>query len=235
MTRRVAVVEDDELLRRNYAEAFGKQGYEVTTYGSRPAAEAGFSEHLPDLAVIDIGLGAEIDGGFALCQWLRTRSKTLPIIFLSARDNDYDIVSGLRMGADDYVTKDVSLPHLVARIAALFRRVEVMAERVDDPDAQIRHGALSIDSQRLLCQWGTSAVDLTLTEFWMVYALARHPGHVKSRDQLMQQSKIMVDDATITSHIKRIRRKFLTIDPAFNEIESVYGMGYRWNVTPGAS
>ena len=131
MNYRLAIIEDDNLLRENYTDVFGRQGYLVDAYSNREQAQEVFQSRLPDLAIIDIGLGDEVDGGFALCQWLRAKSRTLPIIFLSARDDDIDIVSGLRMGADDYLTKDVSLPHLVARVAALFRRIEALASDED--------------------------------------------------------------------------------------------------------
>ncbi|MEX2488825.1 MAG: proteobacterial dedicated sortase system response regulator [Pseudomonadales bacterium] len=228
MAWQIAIVEDETVIRENYADVLRNQGYDVNTYGNRRQAENAFSDALPDLAIIDIGLEEEVDGGFTLCQWLRQHSNTIPVIFLSARDSDFDIVSGLRMGADDYLTKDVSLPHLVARIAALFRRVEMMNNPPSDTDDVIRCGRLTVDAQRILCTWNRVPLDLTLTEFWMVYALAKHPGHVKSREQLMQESKMVVDDTTITSHIKRIRKKFQQIDPEFSCIDTVYGMGYRW-------
>lgn len=229
MTYQIAIVEDEAAIRENYADVLRKQGYVVNGYADRKQAESAFGTRLPDLAVIDIGLGDDIDGGFALCQWLRSRSVTLPIIFLSARDSDFDVVSGLRMGADDYLTKDISLPHLVARIAALFRRFEAISNPRRDTDEVLDRGALRIDVQRMDCRWNDEPVDLTLTEFWMVHALIKHPGHVKSRQQLMQESQMVVDDATITSHIKRIRRKFQSLDPDFDCIETVYGMGYRWH------
>ncbi|MFT7219329.1 MAG: two-component system OmpR family response regulator [Candidatus Azotimanducaceae bacterium] len=229
MAYRIAIIEDDALLRENYSDVFTRQGYSVDSFKSRIAAQEIFQSRLPDLAVIDIGLGDEIDGGFALCQWLRQKSRTLPIIFLSARDDDIDIVSGLRMGADDYLTKDVSLPHLTARVAALFRRIEAMASEEQTPDATISEGLLNLDTVRLTCRWNGEVIDLTLTEFWMVHALARRVGHVKNRDQLMQESQMFVDESTITSHIKRIRRKFQSVDASFACIDTVYGMGYRWN------
>ncbi|MCB1959537.1 MAG: winged helix-turn-helix domain-containing protein, partial [Rhodocyclaceae bacterium] len=151
----------------------------------------------------------------------------LPIIFLTARDSDFDVVSGLRLGADDYLTKDISLPHLLARVAALFRRLEVLAEAVPQEE-QLARGPLTLDISRLAAQWRDQPVALTLTEFWMVHTLARHPGHVKSREQLMTEARLVVDDGTITSHIKRIRKKFAAVDAAFDAIESVYGAGYRW-------
>ena len=132
------------------------------------------------------------------------------------------------MGADDYLTKDAGLPHLLARISALFRRVDLLRE---PPAAEelLERGPLTLDMKRFQASWSAQAVDLTLTEFWLVHSLARFPGHVKERDQLMRDAHIVVDDATITSHVKRIRRKFQAVDAAFAAIESVYGMGYRWN------
>jgi two-component system OmpR family response regulator len=155
-------------------------------------------------------------------------SDTLPIIFLTARDNDFDTVSGLRMGADDYLTKDISLPHLSARIAALFRRLDVL-DQPTSPENLLQRDKLTLDIGRLTIQWDGNPVPLTVTEFWMVHALVKFPGHVKSRQILMQESKIFVDGSTITSHVKRIRKKFMLVDESFDCIETVYGMGYRWN------
>ena len=230
MARRIALVEDDPTIRQNYADALARAGYEVAAFGDRATAAKTLAARLPELAIIDIGLGAEIDGGFALCRDLRAASSRLPIIFLSARDSDFDIVSGLRLGADDYVTKDVSLPHLLARIAALFRRAEA-SEQAPAAEDILHRGKLALDSQRMTANWGGQGVGLTVTEFWMVHSLARHPGHVKDRDQLMRDAEMVVDDGTITSHVKRIRKKFLAADPAFAAIETVYGMGYRWMET----
>ena len=130
MSRRIAIVEDEPAIRANYAEALRKHGFEVAAYaGARARRSRRCSSRLPDLALIDIGLGADVDGGFALCRELRALSAALPIIFLTARDSDFDAVAGLRLGADDYLTKDVSLPHLLARIAALFRRAELRGRR----------------------------------------------------------------------------------------------------------
>lgn len=227
MSKRIAIVEDDAAIRENYTAALTKQGYEVLTYANRTSAEAGFASRLPDLAVIDIGLEDEIDGGFTLCQQLRSLSKTLPIIFFTARDNDYDTICGLRMGADDYLTKDISLPHLLARIAALFRRTELLSQPQLASDLIIS-GELKMDTNRMTVSWKQTAIELTVTEFWMLHAIAKYAGHVKSRQQLMDESKMVVDDTTITSHIKRIRKKFVQTDAQFDRIETVYGMGYRW-------
>jgi len=227
MSRRIAIVEDDPAIRANYAEALRKHGFEVTAYAGRGEALGALRTRLPDLALIDIGLGADVDGGFALCRDLRALSAALPIIFLTARDSDFDVVAGLRLGADDYLTKDVSLPHLLARIAALFRRAELAAEP-HAAEERLERGALELDVKRFSVRWRGESVPLTLTEFWMVHALAKHPGHVKSREQLMREAQLVVDDGTITSHIKRMRRKFLAADPRFEAIDTVYGIGYRW-------
>jgi two-component system OmpR family response regulator len=227
MSRRIAIVEDDPAIRANYAEALRKHGFEVSAYGARAEALAAMRARLPDLALIDIGLGSDADAGFELCRELRALSASLPIIFLTARDSDFDVVSGLRLGADDYLTKDVSLPHLLARIAALFRRAELAREPAAEEET-LERGALALDLKRFSIAWRGKSVPLTLTEFWMVHALARHPGHVKSREQLMREANLVVDDGTVTSHVKRIRRKFQGVDPGFEHIETAYGMGYRW-------
>ena len=227
MPRRIAIVEDDPVIRANYADVLSQHGYAVDAYGDRREALAACRSRLPDLVVLDIGLGDEVDGGFTLCRELRTLSGALPIIFLTARDSDFDTVSGLRMGADDYVTKSVSLPHLLARVSALFRRAELARDAGPGEDT-LRRGPLTLDVNRFTVNWRGHNVDLTLTEFWMVHALAKFPGHVKNRDQLMSDAHIVVDDSTITSHVKRIRRKFTAVDPQFDCIDTVYGMGYRW-------
>jgi two-component system OmpR family response regulator len=141
MARIIAIVEDEPAIRANYADALKRLGFEVHTYASRPEASRAFELRLPDLVLIDIGLGDEPEGGFELCRELRSKAPHLPIIFLTARDSDFDVISGLRIGADDYLTKDVSLPHLTARINTLFRRVDAL-RRPTGTDLVVRHGAL---------------------------------------------------------------------------------------------
>ncbi len=227
MTKRVAIVEDEAAIRQNYCDALAKQGYQVSAYANRAQAEAGFEQRLPDLVLLDIGLEDDIDGGFELCRMLRARSATLPIIFLSARDSDLDTVSGLRLGADDYLTKDISLVNLCARVAAFFRRIDALQQPACE-EQYIERGDLVLDMNRYSASWKGTQVDLSLTEFWIMHALSLHPGHVKSREQLMEAAHIVVDDSTITSHVKRMRKKFIAVDAAFDCIDSVYGMGYRW-------
>ena len=228
MKRLIAIVEDEPAIRDNYAAAFTREGYQVRTYGNRAQAMAAFAARLPDLAVIDISLEDEPEGGFELCRQLRALSAELPIIFLTARDSELDAVSGLRLGADDFLTKDLSLAHLIARVNALFRRVDALRKPPGDEAQIIRRGPLALDVERMRVEWDGRVVLLSLTEFWMVHALTRHPGHVKNRQQLMDAANVVLDDNTITSHVKRIRRKFQSVDPAFDALQTVYGMGYRW-------
>jgi len=227
MPKRIAIVEDEAAIRENYAAAFRREGYAVELYEARQPAMDAFDMRLPDLVVIDVNLKDEIEGGFELCRGLRSKSKDLPIIFLTARDNEFDAVSGLRLGADDYLTKDISLPHLMARVAALFRRMDAL-QAPQTAESRVQRGALELDIDRMTVRWRDQTVALTLTEFWMVHAMARYPGHVKNRQQLMDAAQAVLDDNTITSHIKRIRRKFVDVDEKFDAVETVYGMGYRW-------
>jgi len=227
MRLRIAIVEDDPVISANYADVLRRHGYEVVAYEGRSEALAALRSRLPDLVLLDIGLGDEVDGGFALCRELRTLSETLPIIFLTARDSDFDTVSGLRMGADDYVTKNVSLPHLLARVSALFRRAELAREPAQS-ESILDRGPLKLDLNQFTVAWQGHGLELTLTEFWLVHALVKFPGHVKNREQLMREAHVVVDDSTITSHVKRIRQKFSAVDPKFDSIDTVYGMGYRW-------
>jgi len=231
MPKTIAIVEDEPAIRENYTDALQRQGYQVNAYANRGSAQSAFKQSLPDLVLLDIGLEDEIDGGFELCREIRSLSATLPIIFLTARDSDFDTISGLRLGADDYLTKDVSLPHLTARISALFRRLDaISATSTQQEDEEITRGNLTLNLNRFTTSWLQQTVDLTLTEFWLVHTLASHPGHVKNREQLMADANIVVDDSTITSHIKRIRKKFEAIDKKFYSVDTVYGIGYRWKL-----
>ncbi|MCW8127484.1 proteobacterial dedicated sortase system response regulator [Microbulbifer halophilus] len=229
MSATIAIVEDEVAIAENYRDALRRSGYTVNLYSARPEALEAFQQRLPDLAVIDVGLGAEVEGGFELCRELRAMAPSLPILFLTARDSELDIISGLRLGADDYLTKDISLPHMQARINALLRRVSVLRDQSAESET-LTQGDLELDISRLHCHWRNLHVDLTVTEFWIVHALAKRPGHVKSRSQLMEAARVVLDDNTITSHVKRIRRKFQALDGEFNAIGTAYGMGYRWQV-----
>ncbi len=227
MQRTIAIVEDEAAIRQNYTEALRRYNYRVQGYGNRASALEAFQRRLPDLVIIDVGLGEDVEGGFELCRELRALSRSLPIIFLTARDSDFDVISGLRLGADDYLTKDISLPHLVTRVSALFRRVEALSGDRSE-EHRMERGDLSLSKDRMEVSWKAQAVPLTVTEFWIIHSLARHPGHVRTRQQLMDDASVLVDDQTITSHVKRIRRKFEAVDEAFDQLHTVYGAGYRW-------
>ncbi|MEZ5567423.1 MAG: response regulator [Halioglobus sp.] len=228
MPHYIAIVEDEPALAENYRDALQRNAYRVGLFNNRIGALDAFRRSLPDLAIIDITLGEEIEGGFELCRELRSHWPELPIVFLTARESELDIVSGLRLGADDYFTKDIGLNEMLARIAALLRRVQAM--RAPERDEQlIERDGLCLNIERLTALWQGADVDLTVIEFRLLRALAERPGHVKSRQQLMDAAGVVQDDSTITSHIKRMRRKFEELDPAFAKIETVYGLGYRWS------
>ena len=223
----IAVVEDEVAIRDNYLAALRRQGYRVAGYVSRREALEAFEARLPDLVIVDISLAGEVEGGFELCRELRARSAQLPIIFLTARESELDAVSGLRLGADDYLSKRISLEHLLARVAALLRRVEALTSTAEQARL-LNRGPLELDLDRVSVSWNGIAIPLTLTEFWVVHALAKRPGHVRTRNQLMAAANVVLDDGSVTSQIKRIRAKFAAADPAFSAIDTVYGIGYRW-------
>jgi len=227
MSRHIAIIEDEIAIARNYQDALERHGYKVSHFPDRKTAWHSFQTQLPDLAIIDVGLGDEVEGGFDLCRDLRAASPNLPIIFLTARDDELDVISGLRLGADDYLTKDISQPQMLARIVALFRRIDAFSAPSSKSDEMTR-SLLRLNMNRMQAFWDGKPLDLTITELWMLHALVQHPGHVKNRQQLMDAANVVLDDNTITSHIKRIRKKFLALDNTFDSIQTAYGMGYRW-------
>ena len=225
--RRIILVEDERALRDNYTLALSKAGFDVAGFSDAGSALAAVRQALPAMAIIDIGLGRDSEAGFELCRQLREFSAHLPIIFLSARDSELDIISGLRLGADDYLTKDMSLAQLIVRVNTLLRRVDAVDSGTAGSRVR-RVGPLELDSQRLAVRWKGANVDLTVSEFWLVDCLASTPGQVKSRQQLMEAASLVLDDQTITAHVKRIRAKFLALDDSFGNIQTVYASGYRW-------
>ncbi len=228
MSRTIAIVEDDADQRANYAHALQSQGYDIHTYGNRQAALAGFKKNLPDLAILDIMLEDEIDGGFDLCRDLRQKSPHMPIIFLTARDSDIDRVSGLRLDAWDYITKPVNLQFLAVRVLSLFRIAAMLQTDTQKPSAMVL-GDLQLDQNTMSVSWKGQVLNLTLTEFWLIEALARHPGHVKTYEALMQTTRqSYVEKNTINGYVRRIRKKFKETDADFSMIQTVFGAGYRW-------
>ena len=229
---RIALVDDDRNILTSVSMTLEAEGFEVETYNDGQAALDAFNRKLPDMAVFDIKM-PRMDG-MDLLQ--RVRQKTnMPVIFLTSKDDEIDEVLGLRMGADDYVKKPFSQRLLVERIRALLRRQEVMDgdERGEVETAQVmERGHLRMDPLRHSVAWKGRDVSLTVTEFLLLQALAQRPGFVKSRDQLMDvayDDQVYVDDRTIDSHIKRLRKKMRTVDDDFSAIETLYGIGYRYN------
>ncbi len=229
MSDTVAVVEDEQNIRENIGFALKREGYDVELYADGRAAWEAFQRSLPALLVLDI-IMPRMDG-LELCRRVRGVSDTIPIIFLTSRDEEFDRVLGLELGADDYLCKPFSMRELIARIKVLFRRV-ALNRHLEDGETQVhRVGRLTLDLQRYTARWGDRLVPLTVTEFMILRALARRPGHVKTRQQLMEEGyphDTFVSDRTIDSHIKRLRKKFVTIDDTFDDIETVYGLGYRY-------
>lgn len=235
MTQRIVLVDDDRNIITSVSMALEAEGFAVRTYNDGEEGLAGITEDVPDLVVLDIKM-PRMDGMEVLSRLRETSA--VPVIFLTSKDDEVDEVIGLRMGADDYITKPFSQRLLIERIRALLRRQELM----DKPPAAMTAGAgesadvvvrgnLSLDDARHLCTWGGKPVNLTVTEYLLVKALAQRPGHVKNRDQLIDLAygeNIYVDDRTIDSHIKRVRKKFKSVDPDFNHIETLYGIGYRY-------
>ena len=227
MPHTIALVDDDQNILASLSAALEDEGYSVDTYMDGVEALDGIVRRPVDLAILDIKM-PRMDG-MELLGNLRKKNN-LPVIFLTSKDDEIDEVMGLRMGADDYIKKPFSQRLLLERIRAVLRRHEPGEIEQDKKDV-LRRGDLILDSSRHLCTWKDKEVNLTVTEFLLVEALARRPGHVKNRDQLIDAAygeHIYVDDRTIDSHIKRLRRKFKNEDEEFAEIETLYGVGYRY-------
>lgn len=232
MAGNIALVDDDRNILTSVSMALEAEGFSVKTYNDGEEGFQGITETPPDLVVLDIKM-PRMDGMEVLTK-LRETSR-LPVIFLTSKDDEVDEVIGLRMGADDYITKPFSQRLLIERIRALLRRQQLDNAGPETEEKEnvetFKRGDLTIDDSRHLCSWRNEPVNLTVTEFLLVKALATRPGHVKNRDQLIDLAygeNIYVDDRTIDSHIKRVRKKFRKIDPDFNQIETLYGIGYRY-------
>jgi len=227
--RLVAVVEDEPTIRAAVCTALRNDGHRTESFDDGIVAWEALSKALPDLAILDIGI-PRMDG-LDLCRRLRSRSEQLPIVFVTSREEEFDRVLGLEIGADDYLCKPFSMRELMARVKVLLRRaalVEGAGRAVGDGLTVV--GELTLDPLQVSATWKGRALGLTVTEFLLLQALARRPGVVKTRDQLMDDAypdRVSVSDRTIDSHVKRIRRKFEAIDREFAAIEGVYGAGYR--------
>ncbi|MBU6234203.1 MAG: response regulator transcription factor [Alphaproteobacteria bacterium] len=227
---KIVLVDDDRNILTSVTMALEAEGFDVKTYNDGEAGLKGLQAQPADLAVLDIKM-PRMDGMEVLTK-LRETSH-MPVIFLTSKDDEIDQLLGLKMGADDYITKPFSQRLLIERIRAILRRETLRNQPASAGDATkiMKRGELLLDDERHLCTWKAQEVPLTVTEYLLVKALASRPGHVKNRDALMDQAygeTIYVDDRTIDSHVKRIRKKFKVIDDDFNHIETVYGVGYRY-------
>ena len=229
---KIALVDDDRNILTSVSMTLEGEGFEVETYNDGQSALDAFNKKMPELAVLDIKM-PRMDG-MDLLQRLRQKT-SMPVIFLTSKDDEIDEVLGLRMGADDYVKKPFSQRLLVERIRALLRRQDAISgeavEETEETKVMVR-GQLIMDPLRHSVSWKGQDVSLTVTEFLLLQALALRPGFVKSRDQLMDvayDDQVYVDDRTIDSHIKRLRKKMRNTDDEFNAIETLYGIGYRYN------
>ena len=229
---KIYLVDDDENILTSVSMFLEAEGYEVETFIEGHSALEALQKSPPDMAVFDVKM-PRMDG-LELLRRLR-QSSNLPVIFLTSKDDEIDEAIGLNMGADDYITKPFSQRLLGERIKAVLRRASLSNVDVTTPqdgdDKVIKRGRLELDPNRHDCRWDGAAVRLTVTEFLIIEALARRPGFVKSRDNLMDAAyddQIYVDDRTIDSHIKRLRKKFRRIDKSFDGIETLYGVGYKY-------
>ena len=229
MSATIALVDDDRNILTSVQIALEAEGFRVRTYSDGASALAGLMREPPDLAVLDIKM-PRMDG-MEVLRRLRQDS-ALPVIFLTSKDDEVDEVLGLKLGADDYIRKPFSQRLLIERIRAVLRRAEARGGEDGGPREPVMvRGDLVLDPVRHLCTWKGAEIALTVTEFLILKALAQRPGHVKSRDQLMDAAyddQIYVDDRTIDSHIKRLRKKFKVVDAEFEMIETLYGVGYRF-------
>jgi two-component system response regulator ChvI len=233
MTATIALVDDDRNILTSVSIALQTEGFLTRVYSDGETALKALTDNPPDLAIFDIKM-PRMDG-LELLRRLREKSQ-IPVIFLTSKDDELDEALGLAMGADDYIAKPFSQRLLIARIRAILRRTEVAAAAAEDPamtaSEPLVRGRLSMDPARHRTTWGGEPVTLTVTEFLILETLAQRPGIVKTRNQLMDaayQDDIYVDDRTIDSHIKRLRRKFRGVDPTFDAIETLYGAGYRFS------
>jgi len=226
----IALVDDDRNILTSVSMALEAEEFNVKTYSDGEAGLAGLLANTPDLAILDIKM-PRMDG-MELLTKLREKS-AVPVIFLTSKDDELDEAMGLRMGADDYITKPFSQRLLLERINALLRRQSLAGTKdtAKEEAEKITRGDLMLDDARHLCAWKGQPLNLTVTEYLLIKALAERPGHVKNRDQLIDMAygeNIYVDDRTIDSHIKRVRKKFKALDPEFDYIETLYGVGYKY-------
>jgi DNA-binding response OmpR family regulator len=226
----VAIVDDEEHLRATVSKALRREGFRTSLYADGAQAWKELSGSLPDLLILDI-IMPRMDG-LEVCRRVRAVSPDLPVMFLTSRDEEFDRVLGLELGADDYLCKPFSLRELVARVKVLLRRAGVRpGGREPAAGDSLTAGPLTLDARRFTAEWDGQPVRLTVTEFRILASLVRQPGFVRSREQLLADAfpqDSYMSDRTVDCHIKRIRKKMAEAGPGFDRIETLYGLGYRW-------
>ncbi|MBN1413242.1 MAG: response regulator transcription factor [Spirochaetales bacterium] len=226
----IAIVDDEENIRSTVAYALQKEGYHTVSFKDGQEAWESIPGAFPDLFILDI-IMPRMDG-LELCKKLKTKNECLPIIFLTSRDEEFDRVLGLELGADDYLCKPFSMRELLARIKVLFRRISIDQNGQKKAEQELLNiGSLALDLARFEASWKKKGINLTVTEYMILHALAREPGYVKTRAQLLEQGypyDAYISDRSVDTHIKRIRQKIMKLDPDFEGIETIYGMGYRY-------
>jgi len=236
----IAIVDDEEHLRATVSKALARDGHRARGFADGAEAWREFEKGLPDLVILDIVM-PRMDG-LELCRRIRSLSQTIPVMFLTSRDEEFDRVLGLELGADDYLCKPFSIRELAARVKVLLRRAGVRtngraedaadeAASAEDAGPDVSSGPLTLDTRRFTASWNGAPLRLTVTEFRILHALARQEGFVKTREQLLAEAfpqDSSMSDRTIDCHIRRIRAKLQLIDEGFDGIETLYGLGYRW-------
>ncbi|XOV79913.1 MAG: response regulator transcription factor [Aestuariibacter sp.] len=226
--KKIGYVEDNDSIRENYAECLIEAGFSVDAYTNAEDALKAFRNTMPDLLLLDVGLGHQRDGGLQLCFEIRKFNDTVPIIFLTSHDKDYEKISGLRMGADDYLIKDSHIDYIVVRIETLLRRVAALQSHNSVTEQNQRITELQLNDTTCQAYFRNKNLDLSLTQFWILKALYEAQGKLKSHSELMKAANIVVEPNTIVAHVKAIRNHFKSVDKDFDSIRTVRGVGYQW-------
>ncbi|MCB1701066.1 MAG: response regulator [Pseudomonadales bacterium] len=231
MNRQIMYMEDNGAARDRYSQLLRDQGFEVTVCSDKKEAVLALRTKLPDLALLDVSHHGDRDAGYEVCSEIRRVSAEVPVVFLTNRHGEVDRISGFRLGADDYISKDASMDYVVIRIEALLRRLDAVRDGRGKSSMQAP-GSLDIelDDVYSTVSWKGCQVDMPLTQFWILRELCSNPGQVRSHRDLMKAANIVVEPNTITAHVKAIRNAFASLDPAFHSIRTERGRGYRWVV-----
>lgn len=232
MPHTIAIVEDDDVQLSNYADLLRSYHFNVDTYATKESALQGLRRKPPEMVLLDLNLQNERDAGFEICAEIRKNTPQVPIVFVTAYDSEVERITGLRLGADDYISKDMSLDFLIVRVETLFRRCrtyQAAAQPVNAESTATRTAReLRLDTETSTATWGGMQLELSLTQFWMLAELYTNPGLARSHEELMRAGKIVVEVNTVAAHVKAIRDQFRRIDPTFEQIATERGRGYRW-------